>query len=383
MDASAFAGRYRKASVMVTGHTGFKGAWLSLWLQEMGARVIGYALDPPLEGSLFETCCLGERLVDLRGDVRDVDHLERAIRAHRPELIFHLAAQPIVRTAFTARTYTFDVNVMGTVNVLEAALQCEDVRAVLVVTSDKCYRNLASESRYREGDELGGTDPYSASKACAELAALAYRAEAVQLAADRETALAIATARAGNVIGGGDWAVDRLIPDTVRAIVGEAPLVLRYPAARRPWQHVLESLSGYLCLGARLADEPQQLAGAFNFGPAEGDDIFVLDVVNAMLSQWPAPAHSVTVAPDASAVEPLLLAVDSSKARHRLGWRPVWNVDRAILESVRWYRAYCLADTQDMYALSREQISSYVRDAADRQIAWAAPASRPEAGSQD
>lgn len=369
--AIAYNAHYNNKTVMVTGHTGFKGSWLSLWLAELGARVIGYSLDPPVERGLFQACRLDRRLVDLRGDIRDLDNLQRSIRAHRPEVIFHLAAQPIVRTAFTERAYTFEVNLMGTVNVLEAALQCADVTAVVVVTSDKAYRNLAWEWRYRENDELGGSDPYSASKACAEMAALAYRAKSVHLASDRDVPLAIATARAGNVIGGGDWAADRLVPDTVRAIMGEAPLVLRYPRARRPWQHVLESLSGYLSLGQRLAMEPDQLADAFNFGPGEGDDIPVLDVVNAMLAQWPAPENSVSLAPDASDTEPLLLAVDSSKARHRLGWRPAWNVDRAILETARWYRASCLDGGGDMHALSLEQLASYGDDAAALQIPWA------------
>ena len=277
----SIAETYGGRNVFVTGHTGFKGSWISNWLATLGAQVTGYALDPPTEPSLFGALDLASRMGHVVADVRDRSRLAAEVVAAQPSVIFHLAAQAIVRRAYAEPAETFETNVMGTVNVLEAARACPSVRAVVIVTSDKCYQNHEADQAFRETDPMGGRDPYSASKGCAELVTAAYRDSFFADGA------AVASVRAGNVIGGGDWAADRLIPDAARALAGGDAVIVRNPDAIRPWQHVLEPLSGYLELGARLLEAGQRFAGAWNFGPTDaGEDREVRWVVDRFLAAW-------------------------------------------------------------------------------------------------
>jgi len=374
MTADAFGGFYRNKTVLVTGHTGFKGSWLALWLERLGARVVGYALDPPSEPSNFEACRIGRRIADIRGDVRNAALLAATIREHRPDLVFHLAAQALVRRSFDAPAATFDVNLMGTVNVLEAAIRGESVRAVVSITSDKAYRNQEWPWGYRETDLLGGADPYSASKGCAELAVASYQDWTVQQKLGRTAPLPIASTRAGNVVGGGDWARDRLIPDIARAVAAGADITIRNPEATRPWQHVLEPLSGYLWLGARLAAEGLRHAEPWNFGPNGGDPVTVGTLVTRVLEQWAPPKTRLLLERDESGAESTLLHLDCSKAQHRLGWRLAWNVDATIDAIVAWYVAYLADPAADMTPFALQQIEQYTRDAAGQRLPWSATA---------
>ena len=367
----AFNGFYRGRKVLVTGHTGFKGSWLTVWLTALGADVVGYALDPPTEPSNFVACRLHDRIADVRGDVRDLSSLTTTFQDHRPEVVFHLAAQPLVGRSMREPHLTFDVNVLGTVSVLEAARHTASVRAAVMITSDKCYRNREWDWAYRETDELGGHDPYSASKACAELAIAVYRDARFQRAATPPRELGIASVRAGNVIGGGDWAADRIVPDTVRALTGGRDIVIRNPAAIRPWQHVLEPLSGYLWLGARMGAGDQRLATTWNFGPSSVDAVTVEDLVTRLRDKWPAPGVSVNVERDAAQTEATLLRLDSSKAGFQMQWRPTWTLDEGLEALLAWYRRFYEGDGGDMYALSTQHIEEFTRAAAERRIAWA------------
>lgn len=345
--AESYAGR----SVFVTGHTGFKGAWLSEWLGTMGAEVTGYALDPPTQPNLFEALDLGSRVRHVVADVRDRERLAAEVRAAQPSVIFHLAAQAIVRRAYAEPRETFETNIMGTVNVLEAARACPSVRAVVIVTSDKCYQNHETDQAFRETDAMGGRDPYSASKGCAELVTAAYRESFFADGA------AVASARAGNVIGGGDWAEDRIIPDSARALAAGEPVVVRNPDAIRPWQHVLEPLSGYLRLGALLLRDGRRYEGAWNFGPADqGDDRPVRWVVERFLADW--GSGSWTTPPDTGRQphEAHRLRLDSSRARDQLGWAPVWDAQTAVRRTATWYREYYRAP-----ATARELVEDHLR----------------------
>jgi CDP-glucose 4,6-dehydratase len=353
---------WRGRRVLVTGHTGFKGSWLSLWLLHMGAEVTGVALDPPTEPSHYALCGMASRLVDLRADIRDADRLSAILADRRPEMVFHLAAQPIVRRAFADPLETFAVNVMGTANLLEAARRCPSVRAVVVATSDKCYRDTGAGGAHREDDPLGGHEPYSASKACAELVTDVYRQTRFQDHASQPRRLSVASARAGNVIGGGDWGADRLVPDIVRAITGGGELVLRNPDAVRPWQHVLDCLSGYLLLGSRLLTEPGCYEEAWNFGPNEPSLLTASGVVDAVLSRWPDHGARVTVARDPPDKEAQMLRVESGKAMQRLGWSPRWSTAEAIMATVEWYHRFATTHHADMHALSVAQIEAFAEN---------------------
>jgi CDP-glucose 4,6-dehydratase len=344
---------WRDRPVFVTGHTGFKGGWLATWLLDLGARVTGYGLTPHTTPSYFARCGLADRLTTHLADVRDAAALQAALTAAGPRVVFHLAAQPIVRASYRAPLETIAVNVLGTATLLEALRRTPSVEAVVVVTSDKCYEILERLEGYREGDPLGGHDPYSASKAAAELVAAAYRRSFFAAGGPR-----VATARAGNVIGGGDWAADRLVPDAMRALEQRAPIRVRNPAAVRPWQHVLEPLGGYLRLAERLAGDAT-FAGAWNFGPAEADAVSVETLVELIVGQWdgarwePRPEHD---APHEAA----LLRLDWSKARSRLGWHPGLSLKEAVELTVGWYRAATGSTSErTMYELSVEQIRHY------------------------
>lgn len=315
--------------VLVTGHTGFKGGWLSLWLRELGAQVSGFALPAPTDPSLFEQVRLRELVNHIEGDVRDLNALQQAIGETQPEIIFHLAAQPLVRYSYANPVETFATNVMGTVHVLEGARHTKSVRAVICVTTDKCYENREWVWPYRETDPMGGHDPYSSSKGAAELAIAGYRRSYPQ-------GPKIASVRAGNVIGGGDWAPERLVPDIVRALLAGEPPLIRNPSSIRPWQHVLDALSGYLLVAQRLLEGRDELATAWNFGPSAEDARPVGWIVEKMLRAW--GSTSGWIHPDAEQLhEAVLLRLDSSKGRAELGWRPALNLEEALDKVVEWH----------------------------------------------
>ena len=351
MNPAYWAGR----RVFLTGHTGFKGAWLAAWLRSLRAEVTGYARNPSSEPNLCEILKLpGELAADHRADLLDAARLEGALRACTPEVVFHLAAQALVHEGYRDPLDTFGSNVMGTLHVLEAARKVPGIRAVVIVTTDKCYESAEPPHPYREGDRLGGADPYSASKACAEIVTAACRASFFGQAGMP----AVASARAGNVIGGGDWAKDRLVPDCVRAFGAGKPVVLRQPNAVRPWQHVLEPLAGYLMLAEALAEKGGAgVAGAWNFGPAASGEGTVLQVASLSAKAWGggAEVHPERAAP--AFKETQILRLDSGKARERLGWRPRWDLERAVGETVRWYRAW--HDGKDMLQFTHRQIADY------------------------
>ena len=345
----------RDRSVLVTGHTGFKGGWLTLWLASLGARVHGYALAPPTEPNLFEVARVAEVLAsDTRGDVADLRVLQTIIERARPEVVFHLAAQPLVGAGYRDPLGTFTTNVLGTANLLEAVRGVDSVRAVVVVATDKVYANKETGQAFREEDPLGGGDPYSGSKAAAEVMLASYR---TSFFADGGHPARIATARAGNVIGGGDWSADRLVPDCLRAFASHKPVRLRHPQAVRPWQHVLDPLSGYLALATRLlGSRGEAFARAWNFGPDAGDDATAGDVAGRLAELW---GDGASVEGDAAAgwSEAGLLRLDSSRARLELGWAPNWSLQRALEHTVAWQRAWQRGD--DMQAVTKRQIEAY------------------------
>lgn len=343
--------------VFLTGHTGFKGGWLGLWLTALGAEVHGYALPPPTKPNFFTVARLAQRLASSTiADIRDADALAQAMRSARPDIVFHLAAQPLVRHGYTAPVETYAVNVMGTVNLLEAVRACASARAVVNVTSDKCYENREWLWGYREDEALGGHDPYSSSKACAELITTAYRRSFLAGAG-----VGLASARAGNVIGGGDWAVDRLLPDILRALDAGTVVRIRSPEAIRPWQHVLEPLAGYLMLAERLFDAPTDYAEAWNFGPADEDARPVRWIVERLTQMTPGAAWTTEATPQPH--EAGLLKLDSSKARTRLGWRPRWPLPMALDKTLEWHAAWRRGE--DMQAVTLAQIAEYQHWAED------------------
>lgn len=338
--------------VLVTGDTGFKGSWLALWLNEMGARVTGFALAPPTEPSLFERAGVSALIDHVEGDVRDLDAVARCVEVARPDIVFHLAAQSLVRQSYADPVETYATNVMGTVHVLEACRRVEGIAAILCVTSDKCYENREWVWPYRETDPMGGHDPYSSSKGAAELVVSAYRSSFF----NEGDGPLVASVRAGNVIGGGDWAADRLIPDIVRAVMAGEPPVIRSPQSVRPWQHVLEALGGYLRLAERLAIGERRFADGWNFGPDEGDARSVEWIVQRLLAHWGDTAG--WVGGDAPALhEAKMLRLDCSKARAALGWRPRLTLDEALRWIVDWHRAE--GSGEPAGALSVRQINDY------------------------
>jgi CDP-glucose 4,6-dehydratase len=342
--------------VLLTGHTGFKGAWLALWLQTLGARVSGFSLGVPTQPSLYELARVGEGMESIEGDVRDFRALARALAVARPEVVIHMAAQSLVRLSFAEPRATYDVNVMGTVNLLDAVRREAGVRVLVNVTSDKCYENREWEWAYREHEPMGGHDPYSSSKGCAELVTDAFRRSFFS----GEDAARVASARAGNVIGGGDWAEDRLIPDLMRAALDGRAVRVRNPDSIRPWQHVLNPLSGYLALAQALWSSAE-LAGAWNFGPADEDARPVSWIVQRMAALWPAQLRWAEDAqPDRPALhEARYLRLDSSRARQHLGWQPRWSLREGLDATVEWYRA--LHAGEDVAALTAAQIEAYQR----------------------
>lgn len=348
---------WRGKKVFLTGHTGFKGGWLSLWLQQMGATVTGYALQPPTTPSLFEEAHVGQGMTSIIGDIRDGEVLMRAMQTATPDIVIHMAAQPLVRYSYINPVETYSSNVMGTVHLLEAVRRTPTVRAVVNVTSDKCYDNKEWVWGYRENEAMGGYDPYSSSKGCAELVASAYRSSYFNPEKYAEHRVALASVRAGNVIGGGDWADDRLIPDILRAISEKRPVVIRSPHAIRPWQHVLEPLSGYLTLAQKLFEEGATYAEGWNFGPNDEDARPVQWIVEQLTHHWGAGA-SWQLDAGQHLHEAHYLKLDCSKAKMRLNWQPRWNLSHTLEMIIEWQRAYLLKE--DMRRITMEQITQYM-----------------------
>jgi CDP-glucose 4,6-dehydratase len=341
-------GFWRGRRVFITGHTGFKGSWLCLWLSRLGAEVTGYALDPPTRPSLFKLCSIHTLVHSIRADVRDAAALKRCLRRARPEVVIHMAAQPLVRESYAHPLETFAVNVMGTVHLLEAARSAPSVRAVVNVTTDKVYEDLRVSGGYRENEPLGGHDPYSGSKACADLVAHSYR---------RSFGMPVANARAGNVIGGGDWAADRVVPDFIRAILKGRTIRLRCPEAVRPWQHVLEPLSGYLHLAQSLYQDGAGFAEAWNFGPDKRDAKTVGWLVHRLCRRWGEGARY-EIDPTLHPREAGFLMLDNAKAKKRLHWRPKWRIERTIDRVIEWTQAWRRGD--DVRKVCLEQIEEHM-----------------------
>ncbi|HXH34714.1 MAG TPA: CDP-glucose 4,6-dehydratase, partial [Plantibacter sp.] len=339
--------------VFVTGHTGFKGSWLCLWLAWCGAKVVGYSDTIPTNPSLYEVAGVGDELSSIIGDVRDRDLLCRSLAEHRPEVVLHLAAQSLVRRSYAQPVLTYETNTIGTLNLLEAVRATDGVRAVVVVTTDKVYEHHEAR-RYREDDPLGGHDPYSSSKACAELVTASYRSAYL----GGNSSPAVATVRAGNVIGGGDWAEDRLVPDLIAALRAGTEIELRYPGATRPWQHVLNPLDGYLVLAERLCSD-RSAARAWNFGPDASDSRPVEWLVGEVAREWGSPL-SVTSPAEAQPAEAPSLELDSSLAREALGWTPGWDLERGLRATVEWYRR--LDEGEDGRTLTVAQIDAFAKD---------------------
>jgi len=415
-----FGNRYKKRRILITGHTGFKGSWLAIWLKELGAEVVGYALEPPSDPSNYAATGLADRINHVHGDVRDLDHLMDVFARYEPEMVFHLAAQALVRSSYEDPKTTFDTNIGGTVNVLEAVRRTDSVRVLVNITSDKCYENREWVWGYRENDPMGGHDPYSASKGAAELVFAAYLRSFFSKPACGDRQLGAASCRAGNAIGGGDWGRDRLIPDCIRALAAGEDIGIRNPRAIRPWQHVLELLSGYLWLGARLWTHPEAFNGGWNFGPRGEAHMTVGEVVNRLLRAWgsgawrdlsasgavhelgmddeadrrreagavpaegtvPAPRalpalgaiHSPGVAHTPGALhEAATLRLCCDKAAARLGWRNVLSLDEAIEMTAAWYNTFYSGVSQDAaYHRCTRQIVEYIEKAREKKLKWAA-----------
>lgn len=341
--------------VLLTGHTGFKGSWLALWLKSMGADVTGFALEPGTDPSLFELAGVAEGINDQRGDLRDLGALLEIIAETQPEIVLHLAAQPLVREGYRDPLGTYSSNVMGTLNVLEAIRQVGGVRACVLVTTDKVYANQEWLWPYRENEPLGGHDPYSSSKACCELLAQSYAASFFPAERYAEHGMALATARAGNVLGGGDFAPERLIPDVLKAWSANEPVTLRYPQAVRPWQHALEPLAGYLLLAAGLYQQGPAFAGAWNFGPGDADMCSVGEVVDLLARRWlQAPGLRIEAT---DLHEAGLLRLDSSRARQKLGWKPRWSLQQCLEQTLDWHLAWKAG--KDMREVTRAQLNLY------------------------
>lgn len=353
MELILFSDCYRNRRVLLTGHTGFKGSWLALWLKNLGAHLSGIALAPEGIPNHWDTLKLD--IPDHRIDIRDPNALSIAIKEERPEIVFHLAAQSLVRRSYRSPQETWASNVMGTVNLLEACRHVEEVKAIVIITTDKCYENKESAQGYREDDRLGGHDPYSASKAATELAVISYRDAFFKKAGSP----LIVTARAGNVIGGGDWSEDRLIPDLIRAEIKGEILQIRSPYAVRPWQHVLEPLSGYLQLGQKLLENEKKYEGAWNFGPDKEATLSVSDVLTHMDAKW-------NVVPDSNLHETGVLTLDSSKARKELSWKPVLTIDQQFKMTREWYEAYY----KKKAVISQEQFENYMEAAKNSKAVW-------------
>jgi len=358
---------YKNRTILITGHTGFKGAWLSLWLKQLGANVIGYSLDPPTQPNLFEILGLDKHVVDIRGNILDEKKLKEIVKKYQPEIIFHLAAQTLVKKSYTESKLTFETNIIGVINILEAIKECKSVKSFINVTTDKVYKNNEWYYGYREIDFLGGYDPYSSSKACSEIVTSAYRDSFFNVADfNKKHNTLIATVRAGNVIGGGDWAEFRLIPDCVKAIMEGVPIEIRNPNALRPWQFILEPLSGYLLLGQLLFEGHKKYADCWNFGPLDKNVITTKEIVKKIIGIWGHGTYNLQR--NNKHHESQLLKLDISKAIYNLNWSPIYSLDETIKDTINWYKKY--AQNGGMYNFSLEQIKNYTMKAMKLKIRW-------------
>lgn len=356
---------YENKRVLIIGHTGFKGSWLSLWLTELGANVIGYSLEPPTEPNLFETINLKDRITHIIGDVRDEKHLIAIFEKNLPEFVFYLAAQPLVRISYKEPKLTYETNVMGTVNVLEAVRKTKSVRVCVIITSDKCYENREWVYGYRETDPMGGYDPYSSSKGCAELVTATYRRSFFNPEDyGGHHNVALSSVRAGNVIGGGDWGEDRIIPDCIRALSQNKTIVVRNPQATRPWQYVLEPLSGYLLLGALMYKDGEKYSDAWNFGPSDESIITVEELIKLVIKYWGSGNYAVDTSTHPH--EAGLLKLDASKARALLGWKPIYDIYEAVERTISWYKNfYNGMRKEELYEFTVGKIGEYVNRMSD------------------
>ena len=354
-----FGSVFKNKTVLVTGHTGFKGSWLCVWLKELGANIVGYALEPYTEKDNFVVSGLEDRITNITGDIRDFQKLSKVFEEYQPEFVFHLAAQPIVRESYISPKETYDINIGGTVNVLECCHLTDSVRIVINVTSDKCYENKEWVWGYRESDPMGGYDPYSSSKGCSELITAAYRNSFFNPIEFEKHGKSLSSVRAGNVIGGGDWQKDRIIPDCIRALENDKPIEIRSPRATRPWQHVLEPLSGYLLLATKMFQQPQEYCGAWNFGPNQDSIITVGEIVDMIVAEWGSGSW-IDKSDKSEPHEANLLSLDISKAKTYLKWSTVWNSEATIEKTVEWYKEYIRVDP---YQICVKQISEYMNHA--------------------
>ena len=349
---------YKNKTVLVTGHTGFKGSWLSIWLKELGANVVGYSLDPYTEKDNFVLSNLQNKIVDIRGDIRDKKHLEEVFEKYKPDFVFHLAAQPLVRLSYEQPLETYEVNVIGTINVMECIRKTPETKIGIMITTDKCYDNKEQVWGYRENDALGGYDPYSSSKGAAEIAINSWRNSYFNSKDYNNHKKSIASVRAGNVIGGGDWALDRIIPDCIRALENNENIGVRNPKAIRPWEHVLEPLSGYLLLGQKMFEEENKYSEAWNFGPELNSIVPVWEIGELIIKNYGRGELEDKSNKD-EVHEAKLLALDISKARFKLGWKPTWNIEKAIEKTVEWYREY---NSKNVYELCVKQIEEFMKN---------------------
>lgn len=350
---------WKAKKVLITGHTGFKGSWLSLILHKMGADIFGYALDPPTNPNMFNELKINKLIRSCIGDIRELSKLATTVNLFRPEIVFHMAAQPLVRESYKDPVATYETNVIGTVNLLEVLRHSSSVKAVVIVTSDKCYENKEWHWGYRENDPLGGYDPYSNSKACAELVTTAYRNSFFNANEYKKHGVAVASARAGNVIGGGDWAEDRLIPDFVRAVSKGEEVKLRSPYAIRPWQHVIEPLAGYMRLAERLFHDGPDYAGPWNFGPEDNSARNVKYITKRFAEFW-GGGFSFVLDKDTQPHEASFLKLDCSQAKAKLDWMSLWNIDEALKRTVDWYKAWF--KSEDMLSITENQIVEYFQN---------------------
>jgi CDP-glucose 4,6-dehydratase len=354
-----FNGIFNGKTVLITGHTGFKGSWLSIWLKELGANVIGYALDPYTNDDNFVVTHLSEKMEDIRGDIRDYDKLKSVFDKYKPEIVFHLAAQPLVRYSYEDPRLTYETNIMGTVNVLESARLSPSVKVIINITSDKCYENKEWIWGYRENDSMGGYDPYSSSKGCSELITSAYRNSFFNPDEFSKHRKSLASVRAGNVIGGGDWQVDRIIPDCIKSLQAKEVIEIRNANSIRPWQYVLEPLSGYLLLASKMYNYPEKYAGAWNFGPDYDASITVKELVDKLTELW-GNGKWIDISKGEKVHEAKLLRLDISKAVYELNWNPKLSVYEALKYTVEWYKSY--RSNENMYDLIVKQISDFINE---------------------
>lgn len=360
---------YKNKSVLITGNTGFKGSWLTVLLIELGAKVIGYSLKPYTNPNMFNVLQLGKKITHITGDTRDEHTLKNVLKKYKPEIVFHLAAQPLVRLSYKEPKLTYETNILGLVNLLEAVKGTEGVKVVVNVTSDKCYDNKELIYGYRETDPMGGYDPYSSSKGAAEIITAAYRSSFFNPKEyGKKHNVALASVRAGNVIGGGDWSSDRIIPDCMRALMRNETIVIRDPKSLRPWQYVLEPLSGYLWLGVLMLQNGKKYSDGWNFGPIDDDLLTVEELVKTVINLWGKGKYKVKG--DNKYYESKLLKLDISKSFFKLKWKPVYRIDKALENTVYWYKNYSYGKNIDMYRYTLSQVEEYSNNAKELNLEW-------------